>query len=115
MSLPGLYTLRELVAAGKALVANIGQIGTETGTDHDLTLHAAARLLFGNQVAAAHLRPGGTFTYLTNEIDSLGREHQRLLLEHFREIRLRRVSLSIPPNVRDAWWADSMIAISAVK
>ena len=66
-------------------------------------------------VAAAHLRPGGTFTYLTNEIDSLGREHQRLLLEHFREIRMQRVTLSIPSDVRDAWWADSMIAIAAVK
>lgn len=66
-------------------------------------------------VAATHLRPGGTFTYLTNEIDSLSREHQRLLLEHFREIRMRRVTLSIPSDVRDAWWADSMIAIAAVK
>jgi len=66
-------------------------------------------------VAAEHLRRGGTFTYLTNEIDSLGREHQRLLLEHFSEVRVRRVPLSIPPNVRDAWWADSMIAIAAIK
>ena len=66
-------------------------------------------------VAAAHLRPGGTFTYLTNEIDSLGREHQRLLMEHFSEIRMRRVTLRVPPDVRDAWWADSMIAIAAVK
>jgi guanidinoacetate N-methyltransferase len=66
-------------------------------------------------VAAEHLRPGGTFTYLTNEIDSLGREHQRLLLDHFSELRVRRVTLAIPPDVRDAWWADSMIAIAAVK
>ena len=66
-------------------------------------------------VAAAHLRDGGTFTYLTNEIDSLGREHQRLLLEHFSEVRMRRVALQVPPDVRDAWWADSMIAIAAVK
>ncbi|NIP94473.1 MAG: class I SAM-dependent methyltransferase, partial [Akkermansiaceae bacterium] len=33
--------------------------------------------------AAAHLRPGGVFTYLTNEIDSLSRAHQRALLKRF--------------------------------
>jgi hypothetical protein len=51
----GLYSVAELMNAGKALVRAIGQIGTEFGTDHDLTLHAAARLLFGGQVAASHL------------------------------------------------------------
>jgi guanidinoacetate N-methyltransferase len=66
-------------------------------------------------VAAAHLRPGGVFTYLTNEIDSLGRAHQRLLFEHFSSFRLQRVSLMVPPDVRDAWWADSMVVIEAVK
>jgi guanidinoacetate N-methyltransferase len=66
-------------------------------------------------VAAAHLRPGGLFTYLTNEIDSLSRAHQRLLFGHFSAFRLQRVPLTLPPDVRDAWWADSMIAIAAVK
>jgi guanidinoacetate N-methyltransferase len=66
-------------------------------------------------VAAAHLRPGGVFTYLTNEIDSLGRAHQRLLFDHFSDIRLQRVPLTLPPDVRDAWWADSMVVIAAVK
>jgi guanidinoacetate N-methyltransferase len=65
--------------------------------------------------AAAHLRAGGVFTYLTNEIDSIGRAHQRLLLEHFRTFTAQRVPLTLPPDVRDAWWADSMIVIEAVR
>ena len=66
-------------------------------------------------VAAAHLRPDGVFTYLSNEIDSLGRGHQRLLFEHFREIRMERVALTLPDDVRDAWWADSMVVVEARK
>ncbi len=66
-------------------------------------------------VAAEHLWEGGSFTYLTNEIDSLSRTHQRMLFEHFRELRLRVVPLSIPEDVRDAWWADSMVVIEAVR
>lgn len=66
-------------------------------------------------VAAAHLRPGGAFTYLSNEIDSLSRAHQRLLFEHFRSVRMERVSLSLPPDVRDAWWADGMVVVEAVR
>ncbi len=65
--------------------------------------------------AAAHLRPGGAFTYLTNEIDSLSRAHQRLLFKHFRSFELRCVPLTIPADVQDTWWADSMIVIKAVK
>lgn len=65
--------------------------------------------------AAAHLREGGVFTYLTNEIDSLSRPHQRLLFEHFRSFRLHVVPLAVPPDVRDAWWADSMAVIEVVK
>jgi guanidinoacetate N-methyltransferase len=66
-------------------------------------------------VAAAHLRKGGVFTYLTNEIDSLGRAHQRLLFDHFSSLRLQRVALTLPADVRDAWWADCMVAVAAVK
>jgi len=65
--------------------------------------------------AARHLRTGGVFTYLTNEIDSLSRSHQRLLFEHFRSFRLQRVALDVPADVHDAWWADSMAVIEAVK
>ncbi|MEJ2540032.1 MAG: class I SAM-dependent methyltransferase [Gemmatimonadota bacterium] len=66
-------------------------------------------------VAARHLREGGRFTYLSNEMDSLGRTHQRLLLRHFREIRMRVVPLQLPRDVRDAWWADSMVVVEAVR
>jgi guanidinoacetate N-methyltransferase len=66
-------------------------------------------------VAAEHLKDGGVFTYLTSEIDSVGREHQRLLFEHFREVRMRIVPLSLPADLKDAWWADSMVAIEAVR
>lgn len=66
-------------------------------------------------VAAAHLRPGGTFTYLTNEADSLSRAHQRLLLDHFREFRMMRVAgLALPEDSHDDLWADSMVVVGAV-
>jgi guanidinoacetate N-methyltransferase len=66
--------------------------------------------------AAALLRPGGAFTYMTNEIDSLGREHQRLLLRHFDSVTVRVVrDLALPSDVKDAWWADSMVVVRAVR
>lgn len=66
--------------------------------------------------AAQQLRDGGVFTYLSNEIDSLSRAHQRLLLKHFRSIELRVVrDLPVPEDVRDAWWADSMVVVRAVR
>jgi guanidinoacetate N-methyltransferase len=65
--------------------------------------------------AAAHLRPGGVFTYLTNEMDSLSRAHQRMLLERFSSVRLQVVPLDLPTDVRDAWWADSMVVAEVVK
>lgn len=65
---------------------------------------------------AAHLRPGGVLTYLSNEIDSLSRSHQRLLFEHFERVTTQMVGpLSMPEDVKDAWWADSMIVLAAVK
>jgi guanidinoacetate N-methyltransferase len=67
------------------------------------------------QVAAEHLVDGGTLTYLTGEIDSLSRSHQRLLFEHFTSIRIEVVPLELPRDVRDAWWADSMIVVEATK
>ena len=66
--------------------------------------------------AAAHLVEGGIFTYLSNEIDSLGRGHQRALLRHFRSLEIQVVDgLELPQQVRDAWWADSMVVVKAVK
>ncbi len=66
--------------------------------------------------AAAHTRVGGAFTYLTNEIDSLSRGHQRLLFKYFDSIELRVIdSLNLPHDVKDAWWANSMVVVRAVK
>ena len=66
--------------------------------------------------AAAHLEHGGVFTYLSNEVDSLSRQHQRLLFRHFSSIEIRIIeSLQIPADVRDAWWSDSMAAVKAVR
>lgn len=66
--------------------------------------------------AAEHLEEGGVFTYLTNEIDSLSRPHQRALFRHFKSIELTRVeSLEVPQDVRDAWWSDSMVVVKAIK
>ena len=65
--------------------------------------------------AASLLRPGGTFTYMTTEIDSVSRRHQTSLLRHFEEVHLRVQPLSVPENTRDAWWANSMVVLKAIK
>lgn len=65
--------------------------------------------------AARHLKEGGIFTYLTHEIDSLSRAQQRLIFQYFREFTLRPVALSLPAHIKDAWWADSMVVVKAIK
>lgn len=66
--------------------------------------------------AAMHLHPNGIFTYLSNEIDSLSRAHQRALLQHFRSIEISRIDdLEMPQTVKDQWWSDSMMLVKAVK
>ena len=65
--------------------------------------------------AAAHLRPGGVFSYYTNEIDSLSRAHQRLLLEHFSSFKVELVRDLQPPADCTYWWADRMAAVTAYK
>lgn len=65
--------------------------------------------------AAKHLNPGGVFTYLTTEVDSLGRGHQRQLFEHFREIRSQVMPVQVPENTRDSWWAETMVVVNAIK
>ena len=83
-----------------------------------------AEYVVQSQTFAAHffpiaekcLRPNGVFTYLTNEAESLGRGHQRLLFQHFREFKLTKVNeLKIPADTRDATWSDSMVVIGARK
>ena len=66
-------------------------------------------------VAAKLLRPGGVFTYLTTEIDSLARRHQRSLFKHFEEIRMKVQTLAVPPDTKDAWWSNSMVLLGATK
>jgi guanidinoacetate N-methyltransferase len=66
-------------------------------------------------VASAHLRPGGVFSYMTNEIDSLSRAHQRLLLKHFSAFGVRIVPLKLAPDVRDTWYIDQMVVVRAIK
>lgn len=66
--------------------------------------------------AAAHLRPGGSFSYLTLESDSLSREHQRLLFRYFSSFSLSRVEvLNIPEDSQDVHWANSMVIVRAEK
>lgn len=65
--------------------------------------------------AAALLRPGGVFTYYTNEIDSFSRRHQRFLFQHFSSFTLSIVRSLLPPEDCHYWWADSMAVVKAVK
>ena len=66
-------------------------------------------------VAAEHLRPDGVFTYLSTEVDSLSRRHQRALLRHFRSLTVSVEPVRVPPDTEDTWWADTMVIISAVR
>lgn len=87
--------------------------------EDEYVAHVARSVTFAAHffpTAAAHLRPGGVFTYLTNEADSLSRAHQRLLFEHFASFTLERVaSLDVPDDSRDALWGDAMVVVKAVK
>lgn len=65
--------------------------------------------------AAELLRPGGVLTYYTNEIDSFSRRHQRLVFQYFRSLTLSVVGPLAPPPDCNYWWADSMVAVRAVK
>lgn len=65
--------------------------------------------------AAVHLRRGGVFTYFTLEIDSFSRSHQRLVFRYFSSLTLQVVPLSLPADLKDSWWADSMVVIKALK
>lgn len=65
--------------------------------------------------AAKHLRPGGVFSYYSNEIDSLSRRHQRALLKHFREISFTVCEPLYPPRDCNYWWADSMVVTKCIK
>ena len=64
--------------------------------------------------AAKLLRPGGRFTYFTNDADSLSRAHQRALLEHFASYKIGQIrDLQIPETSADAHWFDRIVTIEA--
>lgn len=65
--------------------------------------------------ASQYMRPGGVFTYMTNEIDSLSRAHQRAILRYFSSFCVRVLPLQLPADVRDTWWADSMVIVRVEK
>lgn len=65
--------------------------------------------------ASSHLNDGGAFTYFSNEIDSLSREHQRLLLQHFSSFSIQKIPLKMPEDVKDIWWANSIVIVKAIK
>ena len=66
-------------------------------------------------VAASCLKDGGIFTYYSNEIDSFSRRHQRLLFKYFTSFTLSLIEPLSPPEDNHYWWADSMVAVKAVK
>ena len=65
--------------------------------------------------ASKHLKIGGAFTYFSNEIDSLSREHQQLLLKHFSSFSIKVLHLEMPKDVLDTWWANTIVVIKAIK
>jgi len=67
------------------------------------------------EAAAAHLRPGGIFTYYSNEIDSVSRRHQRALFKYFKEVTFSVCHPLFPPTDCNYWWADSMVITKCVK
>lgn len=66
-------------------------------------------------VAARVLRPGGIFTWYTNEIDTLSRRHQRLIQKYFRSFEVTVCRPLYPPDDCHYWFADSMVVVKAVK
>jgi len=61
------------------------------------------------------LRHGGVFTYLSNEIDSLSRRHQRALSRHVSRIATSIVEIPVSKNLKDTWWSGRMVAVEATK
>jgi amino acid adenylation domain-containing protein len=66
-------------------------------------------------IASRCLRKGGVFTWYTNEIDSFSRRHQRLALKYFSSFTIQVVKPLYPPEDCHYWWADSMVAVKAIK
>jgi hypothetical protein len=87
-------------------------------SEAEFTEHVVEQITFAEsffQTASSCLKPGGVFTYYTNEIDTFSRRHQRALLNYFDSITLKVVGPLHPPQTSHYWWADSMVAVSATK
>ena len=60
-------------------------------------------------VAAAHLRPKGVFTYYSDAAETLGADHLKLLLDHFDEVRIFKVTGLEPPGGSQYWSGETML------
>jgi predicted O-methyltransferase YrrM len=67
------------------------------------------------EAAPALLRPGGVLTHYTNEIDSLSRWHQRVLLRGFTSFTVSVVDGLEPPPDCNYWWAPTMALVVATR
>lgn len=67
------------------------------------------------KAAHDHLHDGGIFTYYSNEIDTVGRPHQREIFKYFSELTFNVCRSLTPPPDCNYWWADSMVVVKAIK
>lgn len=80
-------------------------------TEHYVNDVTYARHFF--RAAAEHLRHDGVFTYYSNEVDSMGRAHQRALFEWFEEITISVIDGLEPPDDCHYWQTSSFLVIAA--
>jgi guanidinoacetate N-methyltransferase len=91
---------------------------TSTSTEEEFIEHVLQSVTYAEHffpTAAELLRKGGVFSYLTLEIDSFSRTHQRRILNYFDSLTLSVQKLTLPEDCQDMWWADSMVVVKAVK
>ena len=88
-------------------------LNAQEWSDHYVNSITYAHHFF--ETAAAHLRPGGVFTYYSNEINSMSRGHQRALLEHFSKVSISNVKGLKPPPDCCYWQCSEILIIEAVK
>lgn len=85
-------------------------------SEHEFVEHVVQGVTFAEHffaTARTILKPDGVLTYLTNEVDSLSRAHQRALFAHFGRFTLSTIDqLDIPDDTRDSLWARQMVMIS---
>lgn len=68
------------------------------------------------ETASKLLKPGGVFTYLSNETDSFSRAHQRALFSYFSEVTLSLIKdLEIPEDTEDSLWYPQLVMVKVIK